>query len=221
MDKDKSNEMLEVKSESQNKKTPNKATDAIKTGWNIFKERPWTSISILLVTQILTMIVYMPFNMADGWVLMLGNIFNQIFSAFMGMVILILFFNLYDKKDLNIKKALMSWKMFINYVVASILVTLATIGGLILLIIPGVIIMLRLIFVNQLVIDRNLGPIEAIKKSWRMTKGNMAYISSVIILSLGVIILGMLALMVGLVVAFPVVMYALMHAYRTILKSNE
>ncbi len=221
MDKDKGTEVTEVKSESQNKKTTNKATETIKIGWKIFKERPWVSISILLITQILTMIVFMPFSMADGRVLMFGNAFNQILSAFMGMIVLILFFDIYDKKDLNIKKALMSWRKFINYVVANILVTLATIGGLILLIIPGVIIMFRLIFVTQLVVDRDLGPIEAIKKSWRMTKGNMGYISGVIILSLGVIILGMLALMIGLVVAIPVVMYAMIHAYRTVLKTNE
>jgi uncharacterized membrane protein len=209
------------KSISASKQASNKAMGAIKVGWSTFKERPWTSIGLVLLMQVITIAVVAITETSSGEVYMIGAIFNQLLSAFTGMLLLVLFLHMYDKKELGFKKALTSWKMFFNYIVANILMTIAILVGLILLIIPGVIIMFKLMFVPQLVVDRNMGPIEAIKKSWEMTKGQMSYMVSVTLLIIGVLILGMLALVIGLLVAVPVSMYAGIHAYRTVLKANE
>ena len=48
--------------------------------------------------------------------------------------------------------------------------------GLILFIIPGLIIALRLTFAVYLMFDKDLGPIQAIKESFRLTKGNLVKI---------------------------------------------
>lgn len=44
-------------------------------------------------------------------------------------------------------------------------------GGLILLLIPGIMIFLRSLFMPYFIVDKNMGPIEAIKASWALTKG--------------------------------------------------
>lgn len=54
---------------------------------------------------------------------------------------------------------------------AFILVGLAVGLGLILLIVPGIIIGLGLQFYLYAMVDKNLGPIEAMKESWRLTDG--------------------------------------------------
>jgi hypothetical protein len=58
------------------------------------------------------------------------------------------------------------------YFVAYFLATIATLFGFLLLIVPGVILMLRLPIFANLVIGQGLGPVEAMKASWKATRGS-------------------------------------------------
>ncbi|MEZ4462236.1 MAG: hypothetical protein R3E66_21445 [bacterium] len=53
----------------------------------------------------------------------------------------------------------------------SILAGLAYWGGLMLLIIPGIIVHLGLVFTSIVVIDKQLAYVDALKASWRLTSG--------------------------------------------------
>lgn len=105
---------------------------------------------------------------------------------------------------------------FLNYLAAAILVGLVVICGLILLIIPGIILMLMFAFVKFIVIDRNLGPIEAMRESARITHGHRLELLLLFLALLGLNVLGLIALIVGLLVTGPISMLALAHAYRTL-----
>lgn len=59
----------------------------------------------------------------------------------------------------------------INFLVAMILVSIIVSIGFILLIIPGIILAYMLILVPYLVIDQDMGALEAISKSMELTKG--------------------------------------------------
>lgn len=87
-----------------------------------------------------------------------------------------------------------------NYIDA-ILVTLISmifvILGLIFFIVPGFIIMVRLAFAPYIVIDKKMAAMDAIKKSWNMTKGHSWTIFFMIILAILAIIGGLVALVVG------------------------
>jgi uncharacterized membrane protein len=73
----------------------------------------------------------------------------------------------------------------------SILVLLAAVvmilplivGGLILFIIPGFIVMMRSFFISYFIVDKNLGPVEAIKASWAMTKDRSSTILALLLMS--------------------------------------
>jgi uncharacterized membrane protein len=104
--------------------------------------------------------------------------------------------------------------LMLKYFAASFLVGLAVIGGLILLIIPGIIIALRLGFYSYLLVDKKLGPIEAFKTSWKMTKGHTKDLFLLGLCIIGINILGLLAFGVGLLVSAPVSSLAFAYAYR-------
>jgi hypothetical protein len=74
--------------------------------------------------------------------------------------------------------------------------------------VPGVIVALGLSLAPFYVIDANMGPIEAMGASWAATKGHKGKLFGFGLLSMGVMILGGLALLVGVFAAIPVVYVA-------------
>ena len=118
-------------------------------------------------------------------------------------------------------KDLFYYKLIVNYFLASLLTGLIVIGGFILLIIPGIFFALRLKFAVYLIIDKNLAPVDAVKASWRITKGNVWNLFFFGIL-LGLInILGFLCLIVGLFVTVPLSMLATTFVYRKLLLQSK
>lgn len=103
---------------------------------------------------------------------------------------------------------------FLKYVAVIILFNVIVVIGIILLIIPGIIAALTFMYAPYLVIDKGLGPIEALKESARITKGNKWRLLALSGATVLVMLLGVLVLLVGTIVAMPVVMLATIDAYR-------
>lgn len=93
---------------------------------------------------------------------------------------------------------------YLNVVLAGLLVG-AIIGiGIVLLVVPGIVFACRLAFVRYLVMDQKMEPVEAVKESWRMTKGHANQIFLTGFLAFWVAIAGLLCLGVGII---PAVMW--------------
>lgn len=111
---------------------------------------------------------------------------------------------------------------YLNVVLAGLL-TGAIIGiGLVFLLVPGIIFACRLAFVRYLVMDRKMEPVEAVKESWRMTRGHANQIFLTGLLGFFVIIAGLLCFGVGVIVswmwircAFASMYYAVSELERT------
>jgi uncharacterized membrane protein len=96
------------------------------------------------------------------------------------------------------------------------LLALAVAVGFVLLIVPGIIFGLMFMFATFIVIERELGPIDALSESHRLTRGYKWPLFGFVLLLLLVNVLGLLALIVGLLVSIPVSTLAFVHAYRTL-----
>lgn len=83
-------------------------------------------------------------------------------------------------------------------VLASLLVTVIVGIGFVLLVVPGIIFACRLAFVPYLVIDKNYKAVDAISKSWEMTKGFAWTIFLMGLLSFFIAIAGFIMLFVGI-----------------------
>lgn len=104
--------------------------------------------------------------------------------------------------------------LFFNYILTYILYSLIILGGLILLIVPGIIWAIKYCFSIYLAIDKKMKPMEAIKRSGEMTQGIKWELLIFWLTMLGLNILGALLLMVGLLVTVPVTGLAFIHIYR-------
>lgn len=100
------------------------------------------------------------------------------------------------------------------YMAAMIIMSIAVIMGLVLFIVPGIIFLLRLWFVGFIVVAEKAGPLEAIQRSWDMTRGYTLDLFMLFLLLLGLNLLGLLCLVVGLLVTVPISGLALAYIYR-------
>lgn len=101
-------------------------------------------------------------------------------------------------------------------ILASLLVGIATAIGFVLLIIPGLVVIFFSQFFVWFIVDKHLGAIESITASFRLVGRNFGPLLLFFLASLLAYLLGALALVIGLLVAAPVVYIAQGYAFRTL-----
>lgn len=91
-------------------------------------------------------------------------------SAWFGMGFITYSLRILDNKEVVFSNGLTDINKTLKASIANILSTVFILLGYVALIVPGVIIQTRLLFVTTLILDKNLGIWEAIKTSRSMTK---------------------------------------------------
>jgi uncharacterized membrane protein len=105
---------------------------------------------------------------------------------------------------------------YLNVVLAGLLVG-AIIGiGIMLLVVPGIIFACRLAFVRYLVMDRKMEPVEAVKESWRMTRGHANQIFLTGFLGFWIAIAGLICFVVGVIVSWMWIRCAFASMYYAV-----
>ena len=97
---------------------------------------------------------------------------------------------------------------FLPYIAMSFLKTLATVLGLLMLIVPGVIVALGFANAPFFVVDQKLGPIASLKASWEVSEGQKGNLFVLFLAEFGLMVLGVLACCLGMFVVIPVMMLA-------------
>lgn len=146
----------------------------------------------------------------------LVTVATSLIGVWIGIGLIHITLALYDNKEARFSDLFSRADLILPYVGAAILYGLIVFGGVILLIIPGIIWAMQFGFYKYLVVDKKLGPVEALKASSKMTKGHRWNIFLLTLLVLLINILGLLALGVGLFITIPVGMMAMVYAYRTL-----
>jgi hypothetical protein len=102
----------------------------------------------------------------------------------------------------------------LSFIGATILYGIMIGVGLLLLIVPGIIVIVRFGFYQQAIVEKNLGAIDALKYSLELTKTNGLSLFGLYILSFLIVLAGLLAVIVGLLWAIPTTWLALLIAFR-------
>ena len=100
------------------------------------------------------------------------------------------------------------------YIAAMLIMGIAVVMGLILFVVPGIIFLLRLWFVGFVVVEETSGPLEAIQRSWDITRGYTMDLFLLFLLLVGLNLLGVIALGIGLLITIPMSGLALAFVYR-------
>jgi uncharacterized membrane protein len=110
---------------------------------------------------------------------------------------------------------------YLHIVIANLLVFALVILGMFALIVPGIIIACRLVFVSYIVMDKKLDPIEAVELSWKLTKGHGWQIFLMGFVSIFIVIFGFIMMIVGI---FPAIMWvcsSFASLYESVLLEKE
>jgi uncharacterized membrane protein len=139
-----------------------------------------------------------------------------IINTIIGMGLIKISLEFVDKKKPELRD-LFHTKNLVNFILASLIKGIIVLIGFILLIIPGIIFSIRLQFATYLIIDKNMSAVDAVKKSWEMTKGNAWNLFFFVIILVLLNILGAILLLVGLFITVPLTMIATTFVYRKLL----
>ena len=107
-----------------------------------------------------------------------------------------------------------------NAVLGNILVVVIVGMGIFMLIIPGIIFACRLAFVPYLIVDREMEVTEALSKSWEMTKGYGWDIFFMGLLAIPIGIIGLLALIFGVIISAIWVKTAFAAMYQAVVEKE-
>ncbi len=194
---------------------------AIRFGWETFKKRPWffvgSTVVILLASGLINAFTTAIDSAMGGSVeepSIVGIVINLGLGTLLSMGATAFYLAAHDNPETVDLTTLWHPQPFLNYLGASILFGLAVAAGFVLLVVPGVIVALMFMFTTFIVIDRTLGPIEAMKESHRITHGHKWTLLGFSLMLVLINLLGILALVVGLLVTIPVSSLALVSAYR-------
>ena len=110
---------------------------------------------------------------------------------------------------------------YLNIILANLIVTALVFMGMFMLVIPGIIVAVRLIFVSYLVMDKDMEPMKAVEKSWQMTRGHGWELFGMAILSFFIFIGGVIVFFVGAIVSLMWIHAAFATFYQAVLNEND
>lgn len=193
-------------------------TDSYGIGWEMFTSNFWILTGAAFIYSLIEGITEIEDK--EGSVALLSMLFGLLISAPIGMSFSWMFLKCARREHFTLSDMFAVfgrnyWQAVGGHIVRSIL----TVVGFLLLIIPGIIVTVRLSFMDYLIIDRKMGAIEAMKESWEMTRGHGWTIFFMGLMAIPIILLGLLCFIIGVVAAMALIKSAYAILYHTIAHS--
>ena len=202
--------------------------DLLKRGWQITVDNFWQIVGLEIAFMVLFLIVSALINYAfpnqpnSHWISRLTNhALTDIIGVLAGLGILNFALRLSDYKSISFNEFFAKAPLFIKYFIASFLYAFCVVIGLLCLIIPGLIILTRFSLFGYFIVDQELGPIEALEKSWKTVRGASWHVFGFLLAYLLVLLVGIVFFGVGFLVAFPVASIATALLYRTLVYQTD
>lgn len=201
--------------------------ECLRTGWEEFKSRPWLFIGAYVAIFIASIIAGLPRSLAQQMSPHAWSIGFLAFLISIGLSFLVsmgktaFFLKAHDLPQGAELSDLWHTRPFWKFAAVSVLAGAATIIGLILLIVPGIIIGIMFGFALYIVIEKQSDPIAALRESAALTKGNRWNLFLLGLALVGINIIGLCCLLIGLFVTLPISALAVVHAYRVLAGSAQ
>jgi hypothetical protein len=197
--------------------------EAIRFGWDTMKSNLGFFIGLLIVVELLCYVPVILAELVKKSVLLyiILTLTSSVISILVGMGLIKIALEFCDNERGEFADLFSCSPLFFKYLFGSILYGLILLGGIILLIIPGIIWAIKFQFYNYFIVDKGLGPIEALKRSSAITSGTKWNLFLFDLLLGLIYLLGFLCLFIGLFAAVPTVMVAQAFVYRKLLAQTE
>lgn len=191
--------------------------EAIKYGWNKALNNLGFFIGVVAIIWIFSIIpnLFMEYLGEDFPItsIILGLLI-AIFSVIIDMGLIKISLDFVKKEKSKIKELFLQYSKFWKYLGGMIVYGIIILGGLILLVIPGIIWAIKYQFFGYFIIEKNLGIRESLKRSSKITKNKKWNLFKFNILLILINFLGMITLGIGLIFTIPTTQIAMAYMYK-------
>ncbi len=126
-----------------------------------------------------------------------------------------------DNEKARFRDLFSHYRLFFNYLLGLVLYGLIVFVGTLWLIVPGIIWGIQFSFFDYFIVDKKVGPIEALKRSSAITRGAKWNLFIFFLMLIGINLLGATCLLLGLFITIPITMIAWAFVYRRLLAQAE
>ena len=198
--------------------------EAISFGWNTMRK----NLKFFVILAIICFLVIFVLGriadfLKDDYSILsfIVSIISWILNMIVSLGLIKIALSFLDNGKGKLSDLFSQFPLFFKYLFGYILYGLIVLVGFILLIIPGIIWAIKYQYFVYFIVDKNVGPIEALKRSSAITRG-AKWDLFLFGLLLGLInLLGALCLIIGLFATFPTTMVAGAFVYRKLLSHIE
>jgi uncharacterized membrane protein len=195
------------------------ATNIIGQAWEVWKKHivfTWMVLGVMVAISVVFSILN---PKGDSAII---SILSSLVSLFfeLGAIALLLKLVRTDTEG-DIKEIASQSAIYVQSLIATIVFGVMLFVGLLLLIIPGIYVAMRFMFLPYVLVDQKLGWKEALKEASRLSEGNRLNLFGFVILLAIMNVVGALLLLVGLLVTAPVSYIAMTMMYEYLKKEKS
>ena len=215
---------------------------AISNGIERFKENAGLVIGAVIMVGFANLLVNVPSNLAQvasqammaemdpdqqamvqifvGLFQMFIGLISFVVQTYLGLGLIQLMLNIVRGNEASFADFKVPGGVFAAGLGAAFLAALGTATGMLFCIVPGVMLGMGLWFQQYVIIDQQIGAVDALKESWRLTDGSKLQLFALALVSGLIMLAGMAACGVGLLVAGPVVALANATVYNAMVEQK-
>jgi uncharacterized membrane protein len=195
--------------------------EALRFGWETYRNNFGFFVGLLVVLIFVALLPGMliaKITVFGGLILGIPlHFLNFIWRMLLGVGLLRICLKFLDAQTPELADLFSGIDLVLNYAIEKILYALIALAGLILLVVPLFIWAVQFSLGGYLIVDKRLGPIEALKRSSAITTGTKwdlgIFLGFLVLINL----LGACVFLIGLMVSLPITMLAGVHVYRQLL----
>ena len=194
--------------------------EAFSFGWKTTLKNFWFILGVVVVMLAVNIgFSILQNGMGESGLVFLMFIASIVISFIMQVGLIAIFLKLAKGEKAEFKELFTTTKPVLSFAGASIITAAAVMVGFVFFIIPGIILSIMFMFSTYLIVEKGMGPIEALKKSVEMTKGSRLKLFGFLILTVLLNFVGVIALFIGLLITIPVIAFATIYIYRALEKN--
>lgn len=196
----------------------------IKRGWTLLKENfvflAGSFLAVIIIQMLFSALIGEGGQSSEG-AASIFYLLMQIVMQFVAIGWLNVAIRASRNEPLEVSNFIDKAGLFFKFILTNLLVSVLVMVGLILLIIPGIYLALKYMFVTYAVVDKGVGPFEALTISGKLTKGIKLKLVLYGLGFAGLNLLGVLALGIGLAITMPITMLAYAVLYNALLEKAD
>jgi len=188
---------------------------AFKTSWQIYRQNLGFFILLTLLTLGLRLTpAYLINQLTQPSLITITSLLNWLLDMIITLGLINISLNFITTNTGNLHQLYSKIHLLGKYILGFILYGLIVLLGFILFIIPGIIWSIKYQFFGYLIIDKRLGPKQALKASSLLTQGKKLKLFGLLLLLLLLNLIAALPLFLGLIITIPLTGLVMAHVYR-------